>query len=132
VRFSPATIRQSIQKFWEDPHYCNKVLAKAESVRKDPVSVARALGVPDHGGDWDVRPLMVTGYVEPAAFVRNSPIGFCTVDDVVGFATRSQTGGHGPPKNFEDVRQCGEAVDSTGRTLPRTWSRRPSRSDRLG
>jgi len=87
VTFSPATLRGSYQKFHEDPNYVDKVRKKAESVRTDPVAVARALGakVPDR--TWDVRPLMVTRNVEPAAFATAGSIEFCTISELVAFAS---------------------------------------------
>jgi hypothetical protein len=89
IPFSPATLRGSYQKFYEEPNYVDKVRQKAASVRTDPSAVAKAVGAGNPDKLWDVRPLMVTRNVEPAAFANALSIDFCTVADLVEFATRA-------------------------------------------
>ena len=74
--FSPATIARSIQKFNEPDRYVDKLLKKVAVVSTDPTAVATALNVANALRNWSVKPLMVTRYVEPAAFVRDQRVPF--------------------------------------------------------
>jgi hypothetical protein len=87
VPFSPATMRGSYQKFYENPNYVDKVQRKAASVQTDPVAVAKALGAKTPDRDWQVFPLMVTRNTEPAAFATAKVIDFCTVADLASFVS---------------------------------------------
>ena len=80
--FSPATIARSIQRFNEPDRYVDKLLKKVAAVSTDPTAVARALVVANAPRNWSVKPLMVTRYVEPAAFVRNQLVPFCTISQL--------------------------------------------------
>ena len=79
---SIATIARSIQKFNEPDRYVDKLLKKVAVVSTDPAAVATALDVANALRNWSVKPLMVTRYVEPAAFVRDQRVPFYTISEL--------------------------------------------------
>ena len=82
LTFSPATTARSIQKFNEPDRYVDKLLKKVAVVSTDPAAVATALDVANALRNWSVKPLMVTRYIEPAAFVRDQRVPFCTISEL--------------------------------------------------
>ncbi len=97
--FSPNTIARSIEKFNGPNQYVDKLLRKAAAVATAPLAVAKALGV-DRERAWGIRPVIVTRFVEPAAFSLGQRVAFCPVSKLAEFlvqsvAERSEDGGVG-------------------------------------
>jgi hypothetical protein len=80
--FSATTIARSIHRFHGPDQYVDKLLKKAAVVSGATGAVAKALGVPDPSREWAVRALMVTRFVEPAAFARNRRLPFCPLSEL--------------------------------------------------
>ena len=52
-----------------------------KDVKRNASALADALDIENPERKWDIRGLMVTRRVNPAAYVVNSPVPFCTIDD---------------------------------------------------
>lgn len=52
-----------------------------EDVKRNSLALADAFDIEKPESKWDVRCLMVTRRVNPAIFVVNSPVPFCTMGD---------------------------------------------------
>lgn len=83
--FSPTTVARSIQRFSGPDQYVDKLLKKAAVVSGAADVVAKALGAGNTARAWTVRPLMVTRFVEPAAFARGQRVPFCPLSEVEEF-----------------------------------------------
>jgi hypothetical protein len=87
--FSPTTVARSIQRFNGPDQYVDKLLKKAAVVSSAADTVAKALNVPNASRAWIVTPLMVTRFVEPAAYSRNQRVPFCPVSELETFIAQS-------------------------------------------
>jgi hypothetical protein len=92
---SPRTLADRVRKF-TDPHrgYIDKLLRSLTEVRASPSAAARLLGLPDPDRAWTALPLMITRYVEPAAFTSNPAITFVVCEDLTAVL---QAPGDPPP-----------------------------------
>lgn len=79
---SPRTVADRVRKYTERDGYVSQLLRSLGEVRASPGAAARLLGAPDPDRDWDVQPLMITRYVEPAAFAQNPDVPFMTAEDL--------------------------------------------------
>lgn len=83
--FSSAQVRNAIDDFHREDGYVDKLLGNVSVIRADAPAVASALGIIDANREWEVNGLMVTRRIEPAAFVADPRVPFCTVDAFLGF-----------------------------------------------
>jgi hypothetical protein len=82
VTASPRTIADRVRKFTEPDGYNNQLLRSLGEIQADPGAAARFLRVPDQDRSWQVLPLMITRFIEPAAFTRNPAVTFVTAEDL--------------------------------------------------
>lgn len=83
--FSSAQVRYLIDDFHDDAKdrsHVAKLIAKADAVAVDPITVAETLGVARPRRAWEVVPLMVTRHPIAPCFVRNSRVAFSWLDKV--------------------------------------------------
>jgi hypothetical protein len=80
--FSPSTVGTHASRFLKHGRHIDQLLRNAREVGTDKAGWARFLGVlePDH--DWRVLLLMVTRYVEPAAFTSDPAVPFEVLEDL--------------------------------------------------
>jgi hypothetical protein len=79
---SPRTIASRVAEFTEPDGYISKLLRSAREVRANPAAAARLLDVAESGRSWEVLPLMITRFVEPAAFTPQPAVTFVMVEDL--------------------------------------------------
>jgi hypothetical protein len=82
IAFSPHQVRTAIDEFHEANGYIDKVLANVALIHASAESVVAAMGAANPGQQWDVRGLIVTRRIEPAAYVGQPKVLFCTADAV--------------------------------------------------
>ena len=84
IPFSISQTRRSIDRFHDRGRHIDKLQRKLENVRLSTNSLASALGIDkDADREWTVRALIVTRHVHPAAFKVDSPVSFCTIDNLI-------------------------------------------------
>ena len=81
IPFSARQTRYSIGRFHKPDGYVGKLLRKVEDVKRNALAFADALDIENPERKWDIRGLMVTRRVNPAAFVVDSLVPFCTIED---------------------------------------------------
>lgn len=79
VPFSARQVRQQIRSFHKSGGYIDKLLKKVKEINISTTSLAGVLEVPEPDRNWEVRALVATRRVNPAAFVSTSPVPFCTL-----------------------------------------------------
>jgi hypothetical protein len=79
---SPRTLASRVAKFTGPHGYISQVLRSASDIRANPAAAAQLLGVSDPERRWDILPLMITRFVEPAAFTPHPAVPFATVEDL--------------------------------------------------
>ena len=80
--YSPRSLNRQIRHFHSAGGYVEKLRTKVVDVSRDSSEVARRLGVNSPERQWDVRGMMTTRRVTPAAFVSCEDTMFCTVSQV--------------------------------------------------
>ena len=88
IPFSSRNIRRMVDDFHQPGRYIDKLLQKVADVSGSASSLATALGVADPERAWDVIPLAVTRYVDPASFALVRRVPFCVIDDVAEVVDR--------------------------------------------
>jgi hypothetical protein len=78
VAFSPHQVRKAIDEFHEEGGYLSKVIANVELIQAGASSVAAAMGATEPHRSWEVIGLMATRRIEPAAYMREPRVLFCT------------------------------------------------------
>lgn len=81
--FSPYQIRRFVNDFIAPKKYVDKLLGKVSDISSNATSIAEALKIPDPSRSWEVVGLMLTRHPEPAAFVAEPQVPFCTIDNLV-------------------------------------------------
>jgi len=81
--FSPHQIAKRVEAFHGSRGYVDRLLDKAADISRDPLAVVASLGLKATGA-WKVKPLMVTRWQEPAAFVRRTRVPFLTTRQLAG------------------------------------------------
>jgi hypothetical protein len=82
IAFSPHQMHTAIDEFQKANGYIDKVLANVALIHASAEPVAAAMGAANPDQQWDVRGLIVTRRIEPAAYVGQPKILFCTADAV--------------------------------------------------
>lgn len=82
VAASPRTVADRVRKFTEPDGYNSQLLRSLSEVQATPGAAARLLGAPDPDRSWQVLPLMITRFIEPAAFAPNPAVTFVTAEDL--------------------------------------------------
>ncbi len=80
--FSANQVRLSITSFHKPKGYVDKLLWKTEDVKRNASNLANALDIRAPDRKWDIRCLMVTRHINPAAFVFDRRVPFCTIADL--------------------------------------------------
>jgi hypothetical protein len=78
--FTTSEIRRALDRFFDEDGWIDKLVRKTADVTSDPAGVAAALGL-KRDTPWEVRPLVVTRRVVPAAFVL-SPVPIIALRDL--------------------------------------------------
>jgi hypothetical protein len=78
--FTTSEIRRALDRFFDEDEWIDKLVRKTADVTSDPAGVAAALGL-KRDTPWEVRPLVVTRRVVPAAFVT-SPVPIIALRDL--------------------------------------------------
>lgn len=81
IPFSAHQIRKSIERFHKSNGHADKLLRKVEDVKRNSFALADALDIENPARKWNIRGLMVTRRVNPAAYVVDTPVPFCTIED---------------------------------------------------
>jgi hypothetical protein len=76
---SPLAIVRHIRLFTQERGHIDKLTNKVEVISNSPAAAAEACGITS-SGPWRVVPLIVTRWVEPAAFVANPRVAFTVPD----------------------------------------------------
>jgi hypothetical protein len=82
IAASPRTVADRVRKFTDPAGYTSKLLRSLSEIQASPGTAARLLNAPDPDRAWHVLPLMITRFVEPAAFTQNPTVTFVTVEDL--------------------------------------------------
>ena len=82
IPFSVRRIRKLIADFHEPDGYVDTLLEKVEDIKRNIPSLTSALDIAQPAKEWDVRGLMVTRTINPAAFKSNNRVPFCTLDEL--------------------------------------------------
>ena len=80
--FSVRQTRNAINQFHDTGKYVDKLLQKGEDIMRNAAALARKLEIEDPDREWEVRCLMVTRYVHPAAFSNGDRVPFCTLGEI--------------------------------------------------
>ena len=80
--FSPRSIMRIVQKFHEEGGYVTKLLKKCKEIAASASALAANQGVHHPERQWNIRGMVATRALCPAAFVRNSKADFCTVEEL--------------------------------------------------
>ena len=83
--YTPLSARQTrnaINQFHDPDKYVDKLLQKGEDIKRSAAAFTRKLRIECPDREWEVRCLMVTRYVHPAAFSIHNRVPFCTLDEV--------------------------------------------------
>ena len=86
--FSPRYIMQIVQKFHEQDGYVTTLLKKCKDIAASANSLAANQGIHHPERQWNIRGMMATRKLCPAAFVRNSKVGFCMVEELPAVVCR--------------------------------------------
>jgi len=89
--FSPHQIAKRVEAFHGSRGYVDRLLEKAADISRDPLAVVASLGL-KATGTWKVKPLMVTRWQEPAAFVRRTRVPFLTARQLAGLVKKPRYG----------------------------------------
>lgn len=82
VTVSPSTVAVRVRRFLRPDGHVSHLLRSSDEVQISPAGWARFLGAPEPDRDWLVLPLMITRWVEPAAFAGSPSVPFVVLDDV--------------------------------------------------
>ena len=82
IPFSAHRIRDLIADFHGPDGYVDTLLRKVEDIRWNIPSLTSALNIAQPDKEWELRGLMVTRTISPAAFKLNSRVPFCTLDEL--------------------------------------------------
>ena len=93
--YSARQIRRLVNDFLAAGKYVDQLLRKVNDIAASATSVAAALGAGDPHRPWEVRGLMVTRHLEPAAFAVEPTVAFCVLDDVADVVDRDDLVGPG-------------------------------------
>jgi len=96
--FSIRQIRKRVDDFHKDNGYNSKLRKKVEDIQRSAKPLAVALGIYDPVHEWDVRGVMLTRHLNPAAFHPDAEFPFCwveTVNDLLDSHKVPGTGHHG-------------------------------------
>ena len=77
--FSSRSLRHHIDKFTTEGGFVDKLLQKANDVRRNNTDVASHLGADSPTRPWTVIGLIVTVTPEPAAYIQDVGVPFCTI-----------------------------------------------------
>jgi len=80
--FSPHQVRKAIDEFHDEGGYVKKLIGNVGLIQADAGSVAAAMSAAEPHRPWDVLGLLATRRVEPAAYVREPGVVFCTVGTI--------------------------------------------------
>ena len=80
--FSARQIRNAINQFHDPGKYVDKLLQKSGDIKRNAAAFTRELEIEEPDREWEVRCLMVTRYVHPAAFSIHNRVPFCTLDEI--------------------------------------------------
>lgn len=86
--YTPYSVRQTrnaINQFHDSGKYVDKLLQKGDDIKGNAAAFTRKMGIEDPDREWEVRCLMVTRYVHPAAFSTGDRVPFCTLDEIKDF-----------------------------------------------
>jgi hypothetical protein len=108
VTASPRTVADRVRKFTEPDGYNHQLLRSLSEVQAAPSAAARLLRAPDPDRTWQVLPLMITRFIEPAAFARNPPVTFVTAEDLATIlqADAQPPPGYAPPPGQLQPQAC--------------------------
>ena len=82
IPFSAHRIRKLIADFHQPDGYVDTLLRKVDDIKRNIPSLTSALNIAQPDKEWDLRGLMVTRTINPAAFKSNSRVPFCTPADL--------------------------------------------------
>ena len=77
--FSPHQVRKAIDEFHEEGGYVSKLISNVGLIQAEDRTVAAAMGAAEPHRSWDAIGVMATRRIEPAAYVREPGVLFCTV-----------------------------------------------------
>ncbi|WP_419921968.1 hypothetical protein [Candidatus Poriferisodalis sp.] len=80
VPLSARSIHTQITQFHEEGRYVDKLNRKVEDIKASAASLADNKGIERPDREWRVIGVMVTRHVTPAAYMRECPTTFCTID----------------------------------------------------
>ena len=83
--YTPLSARQTrnaINQFHDPGKHVDKLLQKREDIKRNAAALTRKLEIEDPDREWEVRCLMVTRYVHPAAFSIHNRVPFCTLAEI--------------------------------------------------
>ena len=108
--YSARQIRRLINDFLAPGKYVDQLLRKVTDIEASTAAVATALGAPDPDRPWEVRGLMVTRHLEPAAFAVEPKVAFCVADDVADVVDQDDLAGPGIHLGSESFESDGSAT----------------------
>jgi hypothetical protein len=77
--YSPPALFRHIRSFVKHDGHVAKLLSKADVIREHARQAAKACGI-DADISWHVVPLLITRWVEPAAFIAHPKVAFTVLD----------------------------------------------------
>ena len=80
--FSSRSLRHHIDRFMAEGAFVDKLMRKVNDVRRNAADVATCLGADSPTRPWTVIGLMATVHPEPAAYVQDVGVPFCTIDQL--------------------------------------------------
>ena len=80
--FSPRSVMRIVDKFHGEDGYVAKLLDKCKDIAASATALAANQDVSQPERQWETRGMMATRVLCPAAFVKNSKVEFCTVEDL--------------------------------------------------
>jgi hypothetical protein len=80
--FSMSRVRSAFRQFHRSQGHVDKLLWKVDDIKRNATSVTSYMNIEHPDREWDVQGLMVTRHVHPAAYADNSPVRFCTLDEL--------------------------------------------------
>ena len=80
VALSARSVNRQISRFYKPKGHVPKLEQKVQDTRDSASSLAAAKRIEEPDRDWQVVGVMVTRHVTPAAYMRDCPTTFCTID----------------------------------------------------
>jgi hypothetical protein len=77
--FSSRPLRQHISKFTDEAGFIDKLMKKVADIRRNASGIATHLDADSPARPWTVAGLFVTVNPEPAAYVQDVEVPFCTI-----------------------------------------------------